>query len=193
MPHRPRAVTLVQFSAAFIPFGALLAAALVWPETTDDLDLNRTIAAIWATTVLLDIALVIYPFRSVSQGVNNLASLFWTFAWILFLVHAYWAIFVIYHGVADTWNEMGPLIAGTNFFLTIWWTIDVLLVWAIGRERRWLTWAHVAARVFAFIVFAATLIFLRGGSARYLGIVFAATVLLALVSRIFASVRSTTA
>jgi hypothetical protein len=192
MPHRPQAVTLVQFSAAFIPFGALLVAAMLWPEVTDDLDLNRTIATIWATTVLLNIALLVYPFRSISDGVNNFASLSWTFAWVLFLAHAYWAIFVIYHGVEDTWKEMGPRIAGTNFVLTIWWSADVLLVWTVEREPRWLTWAHFAARVFAFIVFAATLLFLRGGSARYLGVAFTGTVLLALASRVFAGVRSVT-
>jgi hypothetical protein len=186
MSHRPHAVTLAQFSAAFIPFGVLLVAALMWPETTDAVDLNRTIASIWATTVLLGIALSVYPFGSISESTNNLASLYWTFAWILFLAHAYWAIFVIYDGVADTWNQMGPRIAGTNFFLTIWWSVDVLLVWTITRDPQWLTWAHIAARVFAFLVFAATLLFLRAGAARYLGVVFVVTALAALAIRAFA-------
>jgi hypothetical protein len=171
----------------------LLVAALIWPEMTDALNLNRTIATIWATTILLGIALVIYPFRQVSRGTNNLASLYWTSAWILFLAHAYWAIFVIFNGVLDTWKQMGPRIAGINFFLTIWWSLDVLLVWVIAHEPRWLTWAHIAARAFALIVFAATLLILRGGSARYLGMVFAGTVLLALMIRVFASVRRATA
>jgi hypothetical protein len=193
LSHRPRGVTLAQFSAVFAPFGVLLVAALSWPEMTDALNLNRTIATIWATTMLLGIALVIYPFRQASEGTNNLASLYWTFALILFLAHAYWAIFVIFDGVLDTWKQMGPRIAGINFFLTIWWSLDVLLGWVIARESRWLTWAHIAARAFVFVVFAATLLFLRGGSARYLGMVFAGMVLLALMIRVLVSVRSATA
>ena len=190
MPHRSHALTLVQFSVAFIPFGVLLVVAMIWPETTEDPNLNRTLATIWAASVLLGAALVIYPFRNASEGANNLASLFWTFAWVVFLAHAYWAIFLVYYGIADTWREMGPTIAGANFFLTIWWSADVVLGWAIGREPRWLSWAHLAARTFIFLVFAVTLLFLRGGAAQYLGVAFAGTVLLALAARILADVRS---
>ena len=191
MSHRPRAITLGQFSAVFIPFGILLVGALMWPETTDAVDLNRTIATIWAATVLLGVALTVYPLRGISQGTNNLASLYWTGAWLIFLAHAYWATFIIYDGVADTWHQMGPKIAGANFFLTFWWSMDVVLVWTVIREPRWLTWFHIAARLFAFLVFAVTLLFLRAGPARYLGVIFVLAVLAALAVRALADVRRT--
>ena len=189
-PYHPRAVTLLQFSPVFILFGVLLVAALLWPESTGDLNLNRTRAAIWATTVLLNVALVLHPFRTMSPALNNLAGLSWSFAWLIFLAHAYWAVFVFYNGVADTFTQMGPVIASINFFLVIWWSLDVLLLWIVAAEPRWLDIAHLAARVFAFIVFAATLVILRGGSARVLGIVFTGTVAAALAVSVFARTRN---
>jgi hypothetical protein len=113
----PQEITLGQFTLVFISWGLLAVGALIWPEFTEALDLNRTRATIWATSILLIPALALYPFRSASQRTANLAHLFWTFAYLMFLLHAYWAIFVIFDGVRDTFAQMGILIAGMNFLL----------------------------------------------------------------------------
>jgi hypothetical protein len=189
--HRPQGITLAEFSSAFVVFGVLLVAALIWPEGTGALNLNRTKATIWATAVLLNVALIVYPFRSVSPALNNLAALFWTFAGLAFLTHAYWAVFIIFDGVIDTFRQMGLVIAGINFLLTIAWSLDVVLLWMMKRDLRWLDIAHAAIRIFAFIVFAATLVILRGGSARVLGIVFTSTVIVAVMVRVLARARAT--
>jgi hypothetical protein len=189
IPHQPRQITLPQFSATFIPFGLLLAGALFWGETGNDLVLERVKATIWSTSILLNVALVIAPFRAMSPRMNNFAGLYWSFAWLIFLAHAYWAVFLYFGGIAETFAGMGARIAGPNFFLVAWWSIDVVLLWLVRDEPRWLAIAHTAARVFAFLVFAITLVILRGDAARGLGIVFTTTVIVALVVRWLAGSR----
>jgi hypothetical protein len=179
----PGDITLPQFTAAFVPFGVLALFALLWPETTQDLDLGRTKATIWVTSIMLIPVYVLYPFRTVSTHVANLAHLYWTFAYLLFLLHAYWAVFVIFHGIADTFKQMGPLIAGVNFLLVLWWGLDVVLLWTVRGKSPAAARFQIATRAFTFVVFAITLIALRGGSVRILGIVFVATTVLALVVR----------
>ena len=186
----PADVTLPQFTAAFVAFGVLAVLALLWPEFTQALDLNRTKATIWATTLLLIPALVLYPFHTLSARIANLAHLFWTFAYLMFLLHAYWAVFVIFDGVADTFRQMGPLIASVNFLLLVWWGLDVLLLWTARSQTPRAARFQWATRVFTFLVFAITLIALRGGSVRALGIVFAALVVVALAVRLWARDRS---
>jgi len=184
--QHPRDITLAEFSAAFIIFGVALVVALIWPETTGALNLNRTKATIWAASIVLNVALVLYPFRSVSPALRNLSGLFWTFAALIFLVHAWFAVFIIFDGVIDTFRQMGTKIASVNFLLTIIWSLDVVLLWTVRDPRRWLEIMHTVVRLFAFIVFAATLIVLRGGPARTLGIVFAGTIVAAVVISLLA-------
>lgn len=189
IPDRPAGITLPQFTTAFAPFGLLLAWALLAPELGPALELGRTKLTIWATSVLLLPALVLYLFRSVGQGVANLAHLFWTVAYLAFLVHAWWATFIVFDGVADTFRKMGTLIAGGNFLLTILWGIDVALLWAWRRPPHWLRRPQLAVRIATFLVFSGTLLLLRGGPVRILGIVFTAAVLIALLLRFWAHVR----
>jgi hypothetical protein len=186
----PGGITLGQFTGAFIPFGLLLSAALLWPETTQTLDLNRTKATILAASVLVMPAMVLYPFEAMSARVANLAHLYWSFAYLAFLVHAVWAVFVIFDGVADTFKQMGTLIAGTNFLLVIWWGIEVVLLWTVKSSSHGFAVFQFATRAFVFLVFALTLVALRGGSVRALGIVFAAATLAALVVRFWARDRA---
>jgi hypothetical protein len=188
-PVLPCGVSLAQFTAAFVPFGILAVVALMWPETTQALDLNRTKASIWTTTLLLMPALALYPFQTLSQRVAHLAHLYWTFAYLMFLIHAYWAVFVIFDGVADTFRQMGPLIASVNFLLVIWWGLDVLLLWLAREPSPRLARFLRSTRIFAFLVFAITLVALRGGTVRTLGIVFIAITALALLVRLWARDR----
>ena len=160
-PSLPSSITLNQFTAAFFPFGVLLSAALLWPEKTETLDLDRTRATIWAASTLLIPAFALYPFAGLSMRVANLAHLFWTAAYLVFLVHAWWAVFIIFHGIADTFKEMGALIAGMNFLLVIWWGIEVLLLWTVRHTLNGFAVFQLATRIFVFLVFALTLLVLR--------------------------------
>jgi hypothetical protein len=170
---RPASITLGQFLAVFILFGLGVVFMILWPEATDALSLNRTKAAIWVTTILLAPAFALHPFGAASQATANYAALFWTAANLVFLVHAYWAVFIIFGGIAHTFKEQGKVLAGINFLLVAWWTIDAVLLWVLPA-RPWLALEQAAVRLLAFLVFAITLLFLRGGSVRMLGIAFAA-------------------
>lgn len=190
-PILPSGITLNQFTAAFIPYGLLLSAALLWPETTQALDLYRTKATILAASTLLIPAFALYPFGVLSMRVANLANLFWTFAYLTFLVHAFWAVFIVFHGVADTFKQMGTLIAGMNFLLLIWWGIEVLLLWTVRHVSHGFAVFQWATRVFVFLVFAVTLLFLRATPpARLLGIALVVATLAAWFIRHWAGDRT---
>ncbi|UWU83188.1 hypothetical protein N2605_27100 [Bradyrhizobium yuanmingense] len=188
-PERPVDITFGQLTLAFVSFAAVIVWALLQPEFGPALDLGRTKLTIWATTFLLTPALVLYLFRSADQRVANLAHLFWLFAWLAFVVHAYWAVFIIFDGVADTFRKMGIPISSVNFLLVGVWTLDVLLLWTLRRPRSWLWKAQLGTRVFAFLTFAVTLVALRGGTVRMLGLAFATIVIAALLLRAWSHVR----
>jgi hypothetical protein len=187
----PADITLGQFTTMFVPSSLLLVWALVQPELGGDLDLGRTKLTIWTTTILLAPALVLYMFRSIGQTVANLAHLYWTAALMVFLVHAWLAIFIIFNGVADTFHQQGLLIAGGNFLLLVLWVLDVVLLWfaSAHRFRRIL---QIVVRTLAFVIFALTLVVLRGGAVQMLGFVFVGVLFVAGLIRLGTHVRATT-
>jgi hypothetical protein len=183
-------ITLTQVTTAFAPFGILLCGALLYPELTQTLDLGRTKATILAASALLIPALALYPFAGWSQRAANLGHLFWTFAYLTFLVHAWWAVFVIFHGIGDTFVEMGTTIAGMNFLLVIWWGLEVVLSWIARPDSRAFALFQLATHIFVFLVFALTLLFLRPTVlARLLGIALVAATLFALAIGYWATSR----
>lgn len=187
--NRPSNVTLGQFTISFVPAGLLIIAALLIPEGTRELEINRTRYTIWSTTLLLAPALVLYLFRSVSQAVANLAHIYWCFAWVIYLIHAAWAVILVFDGVTDTFRQQGLLIAGINFFLTGLWTLDVLLVWWVHSPSRQLILFRLVTRCFVFLVFAVTMLFLREGPVWWLGVAFTTVVLASFVLRLLATNR----
>ncbi|ANK88267.1 hypothetical protein PYR71_28390 [Rhizobium sp. MC63] len=187
----PNSITLPQFSLAFVTFGVLLVLALLWPETTlDDVDLGRTKATIWVTSLMLLPSLALYPYRTLSQRMANVVHLFWTFAYLLFLVHAYWAIFVIFNGLKDTFVQMGIPIASINFLLVILWGLDVLLLWFAPSRTPPAARFQIAVRTLTFLIFATTFLFLRSGPVHILGIIFAAVISLSLAIRLWVRERA---
>src|SRR5947209_13624119 len=193
-------ITLAQWTLTFVPFGLLLAAALLLPEVlvpggtpafhwledalgldepglrpvprgTPLLTLNRAILTIWLSTALLTPALCLYVLRDGSAARASFARLLWTFSYLAYLVHFYYTTFVIFGGVAGTFANMRHPIAATNFFLTAWWTVDVLVAWLAPADRRWVRLERAAAQAFIFLVYAVTTLFLRPTFVRYLGLV----------------------
>jgi hypothetical protein len=161
MRSRQPGISLTQFTNTYVPFALLIVVALVLPETTPNPDRYRTIFTIWATIVLLIPALCLYAFSDVSDGIHNYWHLFWTFSYLAFLFHFYWAVFVIFKGVHGTFVGQGNLIAATNFFLTAWWGTDVMLSWFVPSGPTWLRWERAGAHVFVFLIFAFTTLVLR--------------------------------
>jgi hypothetical protein len=161
MPNRQRGISLTQFTNAYVPFALLIVLALLLPETTPNLDRYRTIFTIWATTVLLIPALCLYPFSDGSDAVHNYWHLLWTFSYLAFLFHFYWAVFVIFKGVQGTFVGQGPLIATINFVLTAWWGTDIALSWFVASCPTWVRWERAGAHLFVFLIFSVTTLVLR--------------------------------
>jgi hypothetical protein len=171
---RPECLSLLQFLVAFIPFGLLLLGTFS-PDALGLLHLNETKAAIWGTTAMLLGALSLSPFGTASRRIANVAMLYWSFGLLIFLVHVYLTVFVIFDGPVDAFDRQGRLIA-IPFLVTAWWTVDVVLIWLTGSWSRGLARAHDAGQVFIFLVFADGLL-ARSGRVHILGIAFTATVL----------------
>ena len=177
-----RAIALSQITLVNVSAGLLIIWCMIAPELGGDLELGRTKLTIWATTFLLLPALGFWLFRTSSQGVANLAYLFWTGAWVLFALHAYWAVFIIFDGVADTFVQQGTVIAGGNFLLLGLWTLDVLMIWLLPARMQSF-WVQSIVRLIAFLIFAGTLVVLRGGAIQVLGFVFTGTLVIAALVR----------
>jgi len=208
-----RGLSLATFTLLFVPFGLLLCAALLVPEIlvpggtpnlgfldelfgiddpalrpipagTTFLALNRTILTIWAATLWLIPALCLYVLSPRGGVPGPAARLCWTFAYLTFLVHFYYAAFIIFGGVAGTFEHMRTPIAATNFLLTAWWTFDVLVAWLASPMKKWVRLERTAAHIFIFTVFVVTELFLRPTAIRYLGMALLVSVAVSLLVRL---------
>jgi hypothetical protein len=209
----PRGFTLAQWTFTFVPFTVLLVIALLLPEVLspggtpnlhwldhavglDDpaarpvppgtplLALLRAIFAIWLSTLLMIPAACLYILRGESEARRHYAVLWWTFSYLAYLVHFYYTAFVIFGGVQGTFQNMRPWVASTNFFLTGWWTLDVLIAWLANPDRAWVRWERGLALTFIVFVFVVTELFLRPTLIRYLGAALVALVILCVLIRL---------
>lgn len=188
---RANRITLGQFSHAYAIFGLLIAAALLAPEVTLNLDRFRTIYTIWATIVLLIPAFCFAVFSNVGPTPYNYWRLFWTFSYVAYLFHFYWAVFVIFKGFSGTVAGQGALISGVNFVLTAWWGLDVVLLWLGPGKAKWVRVEQTLARLFVFLIFGLTTLVLRPTIiTKALGVTLVTAVALSLIARVFLSERA---
>jgi hypothetical protein len=213
MSASPRRFTLAEWTFTFVPFAVLLIAALLLPEVlspggtpnlhwldhaveldkpaarsvppgTPLLALLRAIFAIWLSTLLMIPAACLYILRAGSATRWRYAVLWWTFSYLAYLVHFYYTAFVIFGGVDGTFQNMRPWVASTNFVLTAWWTVDVLIAWLADPNRRWVQWERGLALTFIVLVFVVTELFLRPTVVLYLGAALAALVVFCVLVRL---------
>ena len=182
---RPKDITFNQFANTYVPFGILVTLALLLPEQTQNPDLYRTFLTIWVTTILLIPAICLFIFLGVSRVVGIYWLLLWSFSLLSFLIHFYYGTFVQLKGFADTFAQQGVLIATTNFLLTFWWTVDVILAWTLATLYHWVWVQRAALHIFIFAIFLVTNLFLRGDNIRILGIIFTVVIVLCVVIRLY--------
>jgi hypothetical protein len=177
-------ITFAEFANTFVPFGLLLAVALVAPELTQNVTLHRVIYTIWLSTALLipGLCLVVLPGRSGAR--QNYALLFTTFSYLAYMVHFYYAAFVVFGGINGVLENMRPWVAWTNLGLTAWWTMDMLVAWLAPPDWMWVRVERGAMYIFLFLVYSVTDLFLRPGPVRYLGVALVAAVLFCLLVRL---------
>lgn len=183
MVNSPHTITLGQFTTVFVSAGLILAWVLLWPERGGDLELGRTKLTMWAAILLLIPALGLYLFRSAGQTVTNLAHLFWTAAFIVFVIHTYWGAFVFYNGLADTFRNQGALLASANFVLLGIWGLDTAVLWFM-RDNRRIEIMHTGVRILVFLLLGLDLIVGRTGAAQLLGFTFVGVLVVAGLGRL---------
>ena len=164
-------ITLPDFTLSFVPFALLLSAALLAPETTMDLGFYRTIYTIWATTALVTPALCAFMLPGDSPSKQSIWILFWTFAFIAYLVHVYYAIFYVYHGsLHEILAGQGRFAALNNLIFTVWWAFDLLLAWFYSGHAKWVWNQRVAAHVYIGLTFFVSTVILKRGFINVIGI-----------------------
>jgi len=180
-----RNFTLGQVTATFVPFGLLLVAALMAAETALDLPFQRMIYSIWATMVLLIPALCLYILPTRTPVRTNYWLLFWTFAYLLYLVHFYYAVMVHYHAsIPEVFREQGVRIAGSNFLDTLWWGVDVVLAWTVTRDVKWIRIERMLLNIYLPLTFFVASVVIFKGFVNVLGYAMTAGVVLSLIIRI---------
>ena len=181
-----RHFTLGQITATFVPFGLGLIAAMMGAETALDLPYQRMIYSVWVAQALLIPALFLYWQPNRSLECRNLWLLFWTFAYVAYLAHFYYAVVVHYHGsIAEVWQQQGAKIAGSNFLDTLWWGLDVILAWAVQRDIKWIRIERMLLHIYLPLTFFVASVVIFKGFVNVLGYTMTVAILLALAVRIF--------
>jgi hypothetical protein len=122
---------------------------------TQRLDLHRTFFTAWAALILVTPALCTFLFRRSSESAARYWLAFWTVSFIAFLVHFYWAVFVMF---GDDWHRILQAKARVSApipdtIVTVWWGLDVLLAWVIKSERLWIRIQRVLVHLAIFVLF----------------------------------------
>lgn len=118
------------------------------------LDLYRAFFTAWAALILVAPALCTFLFRRTSESAARYWLAFWTVGFVAFVVHFYWAVFVIF---GDDWNRIlhtarvsAPIV---DTVVTIWWGADVLLAWLARSERVLVRIQRALVHLLVFVLF----------------------------------------
>jgi len=120
------------------------------------LDLHRTFFTAWAALLLVTPALCLFPFRRSSAKAAGYWLAFWTASYLAFLIHLYWAIFVIFGGdwarISNSPRVSAPVI---DIVFAAWWGVDLLLAWAVRDDKSLVKFERVLIYLMAIALFIA--------------------------------------
>ncbi len=183
---KARDITLTEFTNTFVPFALLVSMALLAAEATQALPKYRMIYAIWASLALTIPSLCLFILPGDTQHQRNYWTLFWTFGYLAYLVHFYYAVFVHYHGsLSEVFSHQGVKIAGPNFLLTGLWGLDVVLAWTADASHRWVRIERVISHIVVIGIFFVSSVVIFKGSVNILGYLMTGSVLVCLAIRLF--------
>ena len=122
------------------------------------LDLHRTFFTAWAALILATPALCTFWFRHTSAAAAKYWLAFWTASFLAFLVHFYWAAFILF---GEDWARIFDKVANGrrvtlpvfDTLFTVWWGVDVLHAWLGKSENRFIRVQRVLVHVSAFALF----------------------------------------
>lgn len=198
-----RNISLAVLTSTLVPFGVLvaiafLAAAHIQPleppaylAPVRILDWYRTIYTAWVTIILLTPALCLYVWRPSTPNGHNYWLLLWTCSYLAYLIHFYWALFVFFAGDLDeVFNS--PMVRSPrfNFFLTSWWSLDILLAWLVRSNPKWVTLQRAALHLVILVAFFVGSVVEGKGLGIGLGIVMTASVSFCLVWRLISRTKN---
>ena len=120
------------------------------------------IFTILATVVLVTPALCFHIF-SRSDAANTYWRAFWSFAFLAFLVHVWFAVSatcggdlnVVFNSKVATPQHPECLVEhpGPDFFFMAWWGLDVLLAWIVSDNNKIVRVQRGAIHLLAFVMF----------------------------------------
>lgn len=184
-----RAFAPGQVILVLAPAAISLIAAVFVPAWGPDPAAHRITNTIWLTTILLIPALCLFALPETAAR-RRYALLFYTAAYAAFMAHFYYAVFVHFGGIAGTFAGMRKPVATTNFVLTAWWTVDLLVAWLAPLGSRSVRAERFLAMTFLYLVFVVTELYLRPTEIRYLGLAMAVLVPACLLARLSGPARS---
>ena len=182
--------TLTQFAIAFISFGVLLCAALLYAEVTPDVGFWRTVYTIWVTAALVTPALCAFALPQ-TERTRAVWLLWWTFSFIAYIVHMLYAVFYVYEGSFQKFLAgQGIFPAVNNAIFTAWWALDVALAWFYKLEARWVHLQRVWGHWYIGLTFVASTVFLKHGFINVIGVILTVSTAICIMIRIDARRRA---
>ena len=184
-------ITLTELTNTFVPFALLMIAALLVPETKQSVVYYRVVYSIWLTILFMIPALALFFLPGDPDRKKSYWLLCWTFGYVAFLVHFYYAIGYVFHGsIREVYAQQGPVIATSNFIDLIWWGLDLILAWFVASETRWIRVQRTGIHLYLPLTFFVSAVVIKHGFVRGLGILMTAAVVLSLLIRLLKQKRS---
>ena len=134
-----------------------------WKGTsTPDYNYYMTINAIFVSIVLLIPAIGAFVLRR-PGGAGPFWLMFWTGAWLAFVVHLWYGVDHVLGGVARVFHDTVSPPRVTNpvgdTVISLWWTLDVALAWWIAfRAAPTSFWTHIERGVLHAVIFFSALV-----------------------------------
>ena len=134
-----------------------------WKGTsTPDYNYYMTINAIFVSIVLLIPAIGAFVLRR-PGGAGPFWLMFWTAAWLAFVVHLWYGVDHVLGGVARVFHDTVSPPRVTNpvgdTVISLWWTLDVALAWWIAfRAAPMSFWTHIQRGVLHAVIFFSALV-----------------------------------
>jgi hypothetical protein len=129
-----------------------------WKGTSPlNFDYYMTINAIFVSIILLIPATGAFVLRR-PGGPGPAWLMLWTSAWLAFVIHLYYGIGHVLHGVAPVFSDTVNPPRVTNpigdTVISLWWTADVALAWVIAYRP---TWVQLQRGILHAVLFVAAL------------------------------------
>ena len=153
-----------------------------WKGTSPrNADYFNTINAIAVTIALLIPAIGAFVLRR-PGGPGPVWLLFWTAAYIAFVIHLYYGVFKVLGGISWVFHDTQtpPRVTNPigNSITTIWWTADVILAWVVTYRPRWVQIERGVLHAVIFVsALASSIVLSSNGYVRTLGVILVLVVL----------------